>query len=128
MADHDEQERFQELQEMTLAAFEYIRALLINLPVPLAIEDFDPTRTDSAHTLMGLHRAIALIGDEPIPEGDKHAYGHLILDWFAAYEMLVLRKLAGPAPWRLDCAEYALGRLATLGEMIELGETGDDLS
>lgn len=124
MATHDD-ERFTELQELVIGAFEYIRALLRELPVPVRIEGFSPNSDTTPETMMGLHRVIALLADEPISYGAKAHYERIILDWFTAYEMIVLRKLAGPAPWRLDAAEYALTRVAVIGEMIENGEVDE---
>jgi hypothetical protein len=126
MADHDDPERFAKIAETVLAAFGFVRALLTDLPVPISVPDFDPEADDQLEALMSLNRVRALLADEPIGDTAKRAYERLVLEWFTAYEMVVLTKMAGPAPWRLDAVEFTLLRIATLGEMIELGEIEED--
>jgi hypothetical protein len=131
VADHDDRERYLELAEATLGAFDYIRSLLEQLPVPVTVPDMTPDENDGgapAQTLLSLNRVRQLIEDEPISERRKRAFEHMLLDWFTAYEILALTQLAGPAPWRLDAAEFALVRLTTWIEAIEEDEPSDDES
>ncbi|MGI5196561.1 hypothetical protein ACQEVY_23415 [Streptomyces sp. CA-288835] len=129
MADHDNTERYLALAEAVVGAFAYVASLLEDLPLPITVPDLvqagegEPTKV-----LVGLNRARTLIADEPISHGHKRAFERMMLDWFAAYETLALVRLAGPAPWRLDVAEYALERLVTWIEMIENDELNDDES
>lgn len=126
MESHDD--RFDEIVEVVIGAFYYIKRLLLTLPIPVAITDFDPTGDDQFTALLSLDRVRELVEDEPISKTAKSAWESLILEWFTAYEMAALVKVAGPAPWRLDSVEYALVRLAALGEAIEQGELDDDES
>ncbi|MEU5838790.1 hypothetical protein ABZ820_34715 [Streptomyces diacarni] len=126
--DRDDRERFSELGELIMAAHGFLRVLLGELPVPVMIVDFDAEVDDQSEVLLSLDRARRLIEDEPIPGIEKKAISRMVLDWFSAYEMLVLTKLAGPAPWRMDSVEYALHRFTTVAEMIERGELDDDES
>lgn len=127
MDDHDK-ERFIELGMLVFGAFDLIRELLTGLPIPVELPDIDPGPEggDRAEVLLSLDRARAVIKDEPISTGVKVSYEMLILDWFTAYEMLTLTRVAGPAPWRLDSAEHALTRLELTAEAIENGETDID--
>ncbi|MFI8093903.1 hypothetical protein ACIF9R_37305 [Streptomyces sp. NPDC086080] len=68
-----------------------------------------PTSTGPGH----------LVGDEPIPQDLKWTIERLMLDWFVAYEMLALTHTAGPAPWRMDGAEFALLRIEAWVQIIE---------
>ncbi|WP_406365265.1 hypothetical protein [Streptomyces sp. NBC_00645] len=129
MADHDNhRERLLTLMEGLLGLYAYIQALFEELPLPVTIPDFAPGDSEDTPTqaLLSLNRVRQLIDDEPISERDKRAFEHLVLDWFTAYELLVLTKLAGPAPWRLDCAEFSLNRVVTWIEVIEEDEPEDE--
>ncbi|MEU5111693.1 hypothetical protein AB0G64_09355 [Streptomyces longwoodensis] len=131
MADHDNHgERLLTLMEAIVGAFAYVQALLKDLPLPVIIPDFAPGDDDEAPVtaLLSLDRARQLIPDEPISERDKRAFEHMVLDWFTAYELLVITRMAGPAPWRLDAAEFALHRVVTWIEVIEDDEPDDDES
>ncbi|MFI9824438.1 hypothetical protein ACIHFC_28900 [Streptomyces sp. NPDC052013] len=131
MADHDNyRERLQLLKEALFGAYAYIQALFAGLPLPVTIPDFEPVGDEEtpAQALLSLDRARQLVDDEPISDREKRAFDHLVLDWFTAYEMLVITKLAGPAPWRLDCAEFALNRTVTWIELIEEEDLDDDES
>ncbi|MFI1002007.1 hypothetical protein ACIP10_15435 [Streptomyces galbus] len=131
MADHDNHgERLMVLMEAVVGAFAYVQALLADLPLPVVIPDFAPSDDDEAPitALLSLDRARQLIQDEPISERDKRAFEHMVLDWFTAYELLVVTRMAGPAPWRLDAAEFALNRVVTWIEVIEDDEPDDDES
>ncbi|MFR0354147.1 hypothetical protein [Streptomyces sediminimaris] len=121
MADHGDKERFTLLGETVMGMLEYLRELLLNLPIPVDIPDFLGEDGPNHDAVMALDRARDLIDDEPVSEDRKTAYGHLILEWFTAYEMLVLRRIAGPAPWRLDAAQFAIARFTIIAEMIENG-------
>ncbi|WP_282795168.1 hypothetical protein [Streptomyces sp. CC224B] len=122
MADHDEEERTTILMEATLGATYLVREFLAELPIPVVVPELVTETTMAPEAVLSLNRARALIDDEPISEHAKIVYRDLILEWFTAYEILVLRKIAGPAPWRLDIAEYALERFGALAELIESGE------
>ncbi|MFE2046377.1 hypothetical protein ACFXAZ_36745 [Streptomyces sp. NPDC059477] len=130
MADHDK-ERFLALAEGMVGVYAYIAGLLKDLPIRIVIPDLvkvmDDDR-DPKDLLLALNRVRAAIQDEPISETHKRAFEHLVLDWFAAYEMLALVKLAGPAPWRLDVVEFALNRCVTWIEVIEDDEPDDSQS
>ncbi|MEU0332211.1 hypothetical protein [Streptomyces sp. NPDC006193] len=131
MADHDDhRERLLTLMEALIGAFAYVQAMLEDLPLPITLPDFAPGDDEEGPTvaLLGLDRVRQLIQDEPIPERDKRAWEHLVLDWFAAYELLVITRMAGPAPWRLDAAEFAINRIVTWTELIEDDEPDDDES
>jgi hypothetical protein len=129
VADHDSRERFLALAEAIVGAFAHIAGLLDDLPIPVTIPDIVQMSEDGADptdALLALDRVRAVVADEPISEYHKRAYEHMILDWFAAYEILTLTQVAGPAPWRLDVVEFALNRLVTWIEVIEDGEEPDD--
>ncbi|MFJ6659692.1 hypothetical protein ACIQNG_25565 [Streptomyces sp. NPDC091377] len=129
MADHDSRERFLMLAEATTGAYAYIASLLQELPVPVIIPDLLQVVDDEGDTgeiLLALNRVRTVISDEPISESRKRAFEHLVLDWFVAYEMVSITKLAGPAPWRLDCIEFALVRITTWIETIEDDEEEPD--
>ncbi|WP_019548458.1 MULTISPECIES: hypothetical protein [Streptomycetaceae] len=126
--DRDDRERFSELEELIMAAHGFLRVLFEELPVPVVVIGFDAETDDHSEVLLSLDRARHLIEDEPIPSFEKKAISRLVLDWFSATEMLVLTKLAGPAPWRMDSVEYALHRFIAVAEMIERGELDDDES
>ncbi|MFB7597242.1 hypothetical protein [Streptomyces sp. NPDC056160] len=129
MADHDSRERFLALSEAVIGAFALIASLLEALPVPVIIPDIVRVAEDHGDpkdALLALNRVRAVVEDEPISEFHKRAWEHMLLDWFAAYETLTLVQLAGPAPWRLDVAEFALNRLVTWAEVIENDEEPDD--
>ncbi|GEC02972.1 hypothetical protein SSP24_06270 [Streptomyces spinoverrucosus] len=128
MADHGDRERFLDLGETVLGMLGYLRELLLDLPIPVSLPDFVGEDGPNHEAVIALDRARHLIEEEPIPEMRQTAYGHLILEWLTAYEMLVLRQLAGPAPWRLDAAQFAIARFTTIAEMIENGELDDDES
>lgn len=127
MADHDSRERYLRLAEATVGAYAYVAALLADLPVPITIPDLvlavdgEPTEC-----LMALNRARVLIEDEPISKQLQQAFADLILEWFTAYEILALTKLAGPAPWRLDVVSYTLDRAVAWIELIEEGSPDDE--
>lgn len=121
MADHDD-ERATYLMEATLGATFHIRELLGDLPIPVVVPRIVTETGVEPEAILSLNRARTLIDDEPISESAKISYKDLILEWFTAYEILVLRNIAGPAPWRLDIAEYALTRLSVVAEMIENGD------
>ncbi|WHX19814.1 hypothetical protein QFW82_23585 [Streptomyces malaysiensis subsp. malaysiensis] len=127
MADHDK-DRFYRLANFAIAAFEYIQAILSDLPIPVAVPDFDPAAEDgnAAETLYSLDRARTLIADEPIPDSTKGGLERMILDWLTAYEIIALTKVAGPAPWRFEIAEYALQRIHVMSELLDEGEPDDD--
>ncbi|MFJ4322236.1 hypothetical protein ACIP3A_03820 [Streptomyces tricolor] len=133
MADHDNhRERLLALMEAVLGAYAFIQAVLEDLPIPVTIPDFEPGDGDDEggprSALLSLARVRAIIPDEPITERYQRAYDRLILDWFTTYELLVLTQAAGPAPWRLDAAEFSLNRVVTWIELIEEGELDDDES
>ncbi|MFF9215608.1 hypothetical protein [Streptomyces viridosporus] len=131
MADHDSRERFLMLAEAAVGAYAYLAGLLADLPVPVVIPDLVQAMdsdVEPTECLLALNRARVLIEDEPISEAHKRAYEHMVLDWFAAYEVLALTKMAGPAPWRLDVVEFALNRMVTWIEVIEEDEPDDDQS
>ncbi|MET9815310.1 hypothetical protein [Streptomyces sp. NPDC006355] len=129
MADHDSKERFLMLAEAAVGAYAYVAGLLADLPVPITLPDLvQAVDGEPTECLMALSRARVLIEDEPIEEAHKRAYEHMVLDWFAAYEILALTKMAGPAPWRLDVVEFALNRLVTWIEMIEDDDLDDNQS
>ncbi|WP_228916860.1 hypothetical protein [Streptomyces sp. DH20] len=122
MADHDNhRERLLTLMEALVGAHAYIQALLADLPLPVVIPDFAPEDGEDApaQALLSLDRVRQLIDDEPLSERHKRAWVNLVLDWFTAYELLVITRMAGPAPWRLDAAEFALNRIVTWIEAIE---------
>ncbi|MEV8600459.1 hypothetical protein AB0465_11335 [Streptomyces griseoviridis] len=134
MADHDNnRERFLALTEVLLGAWDFLSALLTDLPIPVIIPDLveiidqdgDPTEA-----LVALHRVRQVIEDEPVAEQHKRCLVNMTLDWFTAYEVLGLVQMAGPAPWRLDLAEVALERFMTWTEILDEieGEPGDDKS
>ncbi|MYW48867.1 hypothetical protein GT346_42755 [Streptomyces sp. SID161] len=116
--------------EALLGAHAFVQALLEDLPLPVTIPDPAPEGDEDTPTqaLLALNRVRRIIQDEPITEARKRAFNHLILDWFTAYELLVLTKVAGPAPWRLDAAEFSLDRVVTWIELIEEGDLEDDES
>ncbi|MFF8656810.1 hypothetical protein [Streptomyces huasconensis] len=124
MADHDD-ERTAYLMEATLGATYLVRLLLADLPIPVVIPEIAEEGSLNTEAILSLDRARALIDDEPISHHAKVAHRDMILEWFTAYEILVLREIAGPAPWRLDIAEYALERLFAIAEMIEDGTVED---
>ncbi|MEW2164397.1 hypothetical protein AB0912_15595 [Streptomyces sp. NPDC007084] len=122
MADHDEQ-RAQAIKAL-LGAFNALRIVLQSLPIPVEIPSFFGTDgRPSPEGVLALDRARAILADEPIAENVRNAHDSAILDWFTTYELMFLTAMAGPAPWRMDAAEYSLARLATILEMI----TTDDL-
>ncbi|MFD5266740.1 hypothetical protein [Streptomyces sp. NPDC058335] len=123
MADHD-RDRFLALMEGIIGAWAYMQGLFEDLPLPVTLPAFEARDDEDgpATALLALNRVRQLIQDEPIPDRDKRAYEHMVLDWFAAYEMLVLTKMAGPAPWRLDVVEFAVNRFVTWVELIEEDE------
>jgi hypothetical protein len=131
VADHDSRERYLALAEAVVGAYAYIAGLLEDLPIPVIVpdivkvanEDGDPT-----DVLLALSRVRSVIEDEPISEYHRRAFEHMLLDWFAAYEIITLVKIAGPAPWRLDVVEFALNRLVTWAEVIEDDEPDDSQS
>jgi hypothetical protein len=128
MADHgSDKERFLELGAVVIGMMEYLRELLLDLPIPVVLPEFtgESETGPVLDAVLALDRARVLIEDEPIPGSHRLAYGHLILEWFTAYEMLCLRRMAGPAPWRLDCAQHAIARFTTIAEMIENDELDD---
>lgn len=121
MADHDTPERFEGLARALLGAFTLIQGLLAALPLSIVIPDLEwGDDGDAKEVLMAFDRARNLVDDEPIPDGLKWTIERLMLDWFVAYEMLTLTKVAGPAPWRMDCAEFALLRMEAWIQMIEI--------
>ncbi|MGW3442193.1 hypothetical protein [Streptomyces sp. NPDC001076] len=125
MADHDSRERFLALAEAVIGAYAYIASLLEDLPIPVIIPDIVQVSEDDgdpADVLLALNRVRGVVEDEPISEYHRRAYEHMLLDWFAAYEIITLVKVAGPAPWRLDVVEFALNRLVTWAEVIENDE------
>ncbi|MET9729656.1 hypothetical protein ABZZ79_03015 [Streptomyces sp. NPDC006458] len=131
MADHDNhRERLLTLMEVLIGAFAYVQALLEDLPLPVTIPDFTPGDDEDAPTtaLLSLDRVRHIIPDLPISGRHKQAFDHAILDWFTAYELIVITKMAGPAPWRLDAAEFSLNRVVTWIEMIEEDEPEVDES
>lgn len=131
MADHDNyRERLLTLTEALLGAYAYLQALFEELPLPILVPEFAPADDEDTPTeaLLSLNRVRDLIEDEPISDRHKRAFEHAVLDWFSAYEMLVLTRMAGPAPWRLDAAEFAMVRLTTWIEVIEEDEPDDDQS
>ncbi|MGW4728875.1 hypothetical protein ACWEQC_06790 [Streptomyces shenzhenensis] len=122
MTDHDNyRERLLTLMEGLVGAYVYIQALLKDLPIPVIIPDFEPVDDEDGPrtALLSLNRVRQLIEDEPIADTTQRAYEHLVLDWLTAYELLVITRLAGPAPWRLDAAEFSLNRVVTWIEVIE---------
>jgi hypothetical protein len=128
--DHDK-ERFLHLGEHVMGMLEFLRDLLRDLPIPVVIPEFLGADAPDHDAIMALDRARDLIEDEPITGPQKNGHQDLILEWFTAYEMLVLRQMAGPAPWRLDAAEFAIARFTVIAEMIESGfidELGTDES
>jgi hypothetical protein len=56
------------------------------------------------------------------------ALDKLILDWFTAYELSALGKMAGLTPWRLDGLDYAVMRFAANLQLIEDGGMDDEQS
>ncbi|MGW4883381.1 hypothetical protein [Streptomyces murinus] len=131
MADHDNhRERLLTLMEALYGAFALVQALLEDLPLPIAIPDLALGDGEDTPTkaLLALDRARQIIQDEPIGETHRRAFDHLILDWFTAYELIVITKIAGPAPWRLDAAEFSINRVITWIEVIEGDELDDDES
>ncbi|EST24369.1 hypothetical protein [Streptomyces roseochromogenus] len=131
MADHDSRERFLALGEAVIGAYAYIASLLEDLPIPVIIPDIVQVAEeggDLADVLLALNRVRAVVEDEPISEYHRRAFEHMLLDWFAAYEIITLVRVAGPAPWRLDVVEFALNRLVTWAEVIENDEQDDDES
>jgi hypothetical protein len=128
MADHGDKERFLDLGATVIGMLNYLRDLLQGLPIPVTLPEFVGEDGPDYDAVMTLDRARDLVREEPIPDLLKATYGHLILEWFTAYEMIVLRRMAGPAPWRLDAAEFAIARFTTIAEMLESGELNDDES
>ncbi|MGW3166964.1 hypothetical protein ACWC9Q_29720 [Streptomyces sp. NPDC001142] len=131
MADHDSRGRYLALVEAVIGLYAYVSALLEELPLPIVVPDIVQSideDQDPADCLMALNRARALVEDEPISDTAKRAYEHMLLDWFAAYEIIVLVKMAGPAPWRLDAVEFALNRIVTWFEVIEEEQMNDGQS
>ncbi|MBC9730689.1 hypothetical protein H8R17_40165 [Streptomyces sp. TRM68367] len=119
------------LKEAALGMYAYMQALFEELPLPVTVPDLEPSGDDEdapAKALLSLNRVRQLIEDEPISERHKRSFEHMVLDWFAAYEMLVLTELAGPAPWRLDVVQFALVRMTTWIEVIEGDEPDDSQS
>ncbi|MFI1030753.1 hypothetical protein [Streptomyces sp. NPDC020951] len=126
MEDHGDKERLRHLEEHVLGMMEYLQELLLDLPIPVVIpEVVDDNDKPVREAVLALDRARVLIEDEPIPERHKRAYESLILEWFTAYEMLVLRQMAGPAPWRLDAAQFAIARFTIIAAMIEDGDIAE---
>ncbi|MGW1035026.1 hypothetical protein ACWD4Z_22920 [Streptomyces antibioticus] len=121
MADHGDKERFLHLGEHLMGMLEYLRALLRDLPVPVVIPQFLGGDAPDHEAIIALDRARRLIADEPLGASRRKALQDLILEWFTAYEMLVLRQVAGPAGWRLDAAQFAISRFTVMAEMIESG-------
>ncbi|MDX3068238.1 hypothetical protein PV518_39805 [Streptomyces sp. ND04-05B] len=129
MADHDSRERYLALAEAVIGAYAYMAGLLEDLPLPVLIPDIVQVADDGGdptEVLLALDRVRAVVQDEPISEFHQRAFEHMILDWFAAYEIITLVKVAGPAPWRLDVVEFALNRLVTWAEVIENDEEEPD--
>ena len=111
MADHDDRERYDATEESVFLALEILRMILLDhLPLPISLPDYDPESANYVDTLLAVNRARALVWEEPISDRVKATTDRMILDWLTAYEMTAITALAGPAPWRLDSAEYALTR------------------
>ncbi|MBK3563208.1 MULTISPECIES: hypothetical protein [unclassified Streptomyces] len=129
MADHDDyRERLTTLMEGLLGLYAYMQALFEELPLPVIAPDFTPVNGEDGpvQALLSLNRVRQLIEDEPISDMRKRAFEHMVLDWFTAYELLVITKMAGAAPWRLDAAEFALNRVLTWIEVIEEDDPEDE--
>ncbi|MBK3630525.1 hypothetical protein JHN59_38165 [Streptomyces sp. MBT49] len=124
MEDHDK-ERFLHYGEHVMEMHEHLRALLHSLPIPVVVPDFIGDDGPNPEAVFALDRARHLIEDEPISRTRQTSYQDLIIEWMTAYEMLVLTRVAGPAPWRLDCVEFAISRFTVLAEMIESGEVDE---
>ncbi|MET9729712.1 hypothetical protein ABZZ79_03295 [Streptomyces sp. NPDC006458] len=124
----DDKERFLRLGETVMGMMEYLRGLLLDLPIPVVLPELLAGGSPDPEAVLALDRARDLLEAEPIPGQHQTALEHLILNWFIAYEMLVLRTMAGPAAWRLDAAEHAIRSFTTIAEMIESGELEDDES
>lgn len=122
-----DRDKFAELAKATLGALAHLVKLLMDLPIPIAIPN--PLEADEADVevlegaVFALERAQDLIDAEPISELRKEYLQRMCLDWFTAYEMVALIKVAGPAPWRFRCVEYALIRYQAHVELLE--EDGD---
>ncbi|MFF6985620.1 hypothetical protein [Streptomyces sp. NPDC010273] len=122
MADHGDKERLQELMETVMGMLIHLQHMLQELPIPVVIPEILGVKGPNPEAIFALDRARDLIEDEPMGEELRTAHVMLILEWFTAYELLVIRQMAGPAPWRLDAAAYAVERFSTLAEAIEDGE------
>jgi hypothetical protein len=126
MADDDRYERFDELTDLVLGGFEFLRQMLTGLPIPVAVPELDAD--NMVEVLLSLDRARDLVKDEPLPEIMRLALDKLILDWFTAYELSALGKMAGLTPWRLDGLDYAVMRFAANLQLIEDGGMDDEQS
>jgi hypothetical protein len=124
MTQHDK-ERIENLKGAVLGALLFLQDILAALPIPVALPDPLETGDLNPDSVIALDRARALLVDEPIPAPAQRAHESLVLEWFIAYELLVLATVAGPAGWRLDGAEFSLQRFATLAEIIENEDYGD---
>ncbi|XUL91016.1 hypothetical protein ACQ86D_33945 [Streptomyces galilaeus] len=126
MEDHGDKERLRDLSEVVMGMMVYLQHMLHDLPIPIVIPPILGETGPNHDAIFALDRARDLIEDEPIDDQLRTAYGMLILEWFTAYELIVIRQMAGPAPWRLDAAQLAIDRFSTVVEAIEDGDIDDE--
>ena len=114
--DHDEADpekgRARELMEALMWAYDIILHQLAGLPIPIGLPPIDQETWDPQLAIPAVDRSRSLISEEPIPEILKIGFEGLVLEWLVAYELAAAIKSAGPAPWRVDGLDTALGRIA----------------
>lgn len=125
--DRDPMEWLADRIELLLGAFTLVKTLLSELPLPIEVPDLEGEEgAANPDAPLALWRAYSLMGDEPMHETLKEAHKGLIVQWFTAYEMANLIRLAGPMEWRMVALDAAIHHLGVTVQLIESTDLLDD--
>lgn len=105
--------RYQELTEYLMAAYELIRVVLSQLPIPIELPPVNAEWEPLTAIQAAQRTRDELIPAQPIDALDKSLLERSLLDWLTVYDLGGLVKMAGPAPWRLDAMDYGINRIVT---------------
>ena len=113
--------RFAELRGELGGCYDVILSLLGRLPVPMTPASLRGAATD--HEVFTAIRALSLAWQlAPVEPVGYLLVGHvqsMITDWLTAYELAVACRLYGPALWRLNGIDAALGRVRAAAPLAE---------
>jgi hypothetical protein len=113
--------RFTELREELGDSHDVILSIIGRLPIPMTPPSIRRATTDqeAITAIRALSLAWQLAATEPVGYLLAGYVQSMITDWLTAYELAVACAESGPALWRLNGIDAALGRVRATAPLAE---------